>query len=74
MILLCCISANEWKKFGLHFAYFIFQGLQKDVYLQSFKKLASAVMTLLGPVVKRSDIRRAEIDIHEFVIEYEVGI
>ena len=66
-------SANEWKKFALHFAYFVFQNIQEDVYLESFKKLSSTIMTLLGPKLRRSDVRRAKADLDDFVVEYEVS-
>ena len=65
-------SADEWKKFGLHFAYFVFQGLQDGEYLESFKNLTLAIKTLLGPTVRRSDINQAENQLGDFVREYEV--
>lgn len=65
-------SADEWKKYGLHFAYHIFDGVQKLEYLETYKKLNLAILTLLGPSVHKSEIRQAEKLLEEFCEEYEV--
>ena len=65
--------ADEWKKFGLYFAYHVFHGIQKTEYLEHFHILVRAILMLLGPQVIKRDIQVASNLLKEFVAQYEVN-
>ena len=72
MLIILLATADEWKKFGLYFAFYIFQKLQKRRYLDTFQKLVRAIKMLLGPSVSSRDLDDAERLLKEFLREYEV--
>ena len=73
LLLLLLLQADEWRKFGLYFAYYLFIDVQYEPFLSHFQKLVRALLTLIGPTVSKRKVREAHnIDLVEFVSEYEV--
>ena len=65
--------ANEWKKFSLYFAYYMFQGIQQSKYLEHYHTLVRAILILLGPQVVKRDIEIASTLLKRFVAQFEVN-
>ena len=70
--ILSFVIADEWKKFGLYFAYYIFSGIQKRKYNESFLQLVKAFRMLIGPTVIKREVNEAEVILHNFIPKYQV--